>query len=544
MKTIHTTRHISPSSLGDSMSLQPIATKGKSFTFLRVIRCAVLFCLGGVCALTNLTAQTNLTITNLTIQEIYSFPTNGNYGKTPNTLVQGSNGNLYGTTVGGSGTNTNGTVFRLSLGPPVTVTTIAVFTGTSGTFPGKSPEAGLVQGSNGLFYGTTSAGGTSNLGTVFSITTNGSTNLLASFTGTNGSHPLAPLVQGSDGNFYGTTSTGGTNGSTNGTVFRLTLGPPASITNLATFTGTNGALAGATPSAGLVQGTDGYFYGTALNGGTYRRGTVFKISASGSTSNLLSFTPTNSTATNPVGGLIQASDGNFYGTTASPIYATPGSVFRMTSNGVPTTIFVFSNTVAGKPNPGLIQGSDGYLYGTTPDGGSNGLGTVFQMTTNGTIIGLGNFYNTNGEQPATGLIQASDGNFYGTTTKDTTSVNQHAGDVAFDVRQQIATGQVLPQVAGSALCARTVLSQVDDCFAVVENRYDGSDDGGEFDRPAQDPYIPPSVRECSVIAGKRPYVVCQVLRCDAVQPLRVVKVRGSPRSGAQQVACEASISAA
>jgi len=125
-----------------------------------------------------------------------------------------------------------------------------------------------------------------------------------------------------------------------------------------------------------------------------------------------------------------------------------------------------------------------------------------------------------------------------------TSVNQHAGDVAFDVRQQIATGQVLPQVAGSALCARTVLSQVDDCFAVVENRYDGSDDGGEFDRPAQDPYIPPPVRKCSVIAGKRPYVVCQVLRYDAVQPLRVVKVRGSPRSGAQQVACEASISAA
>ena len=423
MKTIHTTRHISPSSLGDSMSLQPIATKGKPFTFLRVIRCAVLFCLGGVCALTNLTAQTNLTITNLTIQEIYSFPTNGNYGKTPNTLVQGNDGNIYGTTYGGGGSFTNGTVFRLNLGPPASVTNIAAFTGTNGAFPGKSPEAGLIQGTNGLFYGTTYAGGTSNLGTVFSIATNGNTNLLASFRGTNGSHPLAPLVQGSDGNFYGTTSTGGTNGSTNGTVFRLTLGPPASITNLATFTGTNGALAGATPSAGLVQGTDGYFYGTALNGGTYRRGTVFKISASGSTSNLLSFTPTNSTATNPVGGLIQASDGNFYGTTASPIYATPGSVFRMTSNGVPTTIFVFSNTVAGKPNPGLIQGSDGYLYGTTPDGGSNGLGTVFQMTTNGTIIGLGNFYNTNGEQPATGLIQASDGNFYGTTTKDTTNGN-------------------------------------------------------------------------------------------------------------------------
>ena len=102
MKTIHTTRHFSPSSLGDSTSLQPIATKGKPFTFLRVIRCAFLLCLSGFCAPTDLTAQTNQT--TLTIQEIYSFPTtNGNYGKTPNTLVQGSDGNIYGTTLGGGG---------------------------------------------------------------------------------------------------------------------------------------------------------------------------------------------------------------------------------------------------------------------------------------------------------------------------------------------------------------------------------------------------------------------------------------------------------
>jgi len=125
-----------------------------------------------------------------------------------------------------------------------------------------------------------------------------------------------------------------------------------------------------------------------------------------------------------------------------------------------------------------------------------------------------------------------------------TSVNQHAGDVAFDVLYQLAIGQVLPQVAGSALRARTVLAQVDDRFAVVENRYDASDDGGEFDWPAHDAYIPPPVRKCSVIAGECRYVVCQILRYDAVQPLRVVKVRGSPRSGAQQMACEASISAA
>jgi uncharacterized repeat protein (TIGR03803 family) len=352
----------------------------------------------------NLTAQTNQT--NLTIQEIFSFPSSGNYGKTPNTLVQGSDGNLYGTTVGGGGSYTNGTVFRLSLGSPASVTYIAEFTGTTGAFPGSSPDAGLVQGTNGIFYGTTYAGGTSNLGTVFSITTNGSTNSLVSFKGTNGSHPLAPLVQGSDGNFYGTTSTGGTNGSTNGTVFKMTQTAGA-LTVLATFTGTNGALAGATPSAGLVQGSnDGYFYGTALHGGTNRTGTVFKISSSGATSNLVSFNPTNLTATNPVGGLIQASDGNFYGTTASPLYATPGSVFRMTSNGAVTFLYAFSST-NGKPNPGLIQGSDGNLYGTTPAGVSPGYGTVFQMTTNGAIIGLGKFFNTNGATPATSLIQAS-----------------------------------------------------------------------------------------------------------------------------------------
>jgi len=416
MKTIHTTRRICPSLFSDSTPFSPRSKKAKTFALLRGIRCVILLCLSGLSALTNLTAQTAQT--NLAIQEIYSFPTNGNYGLTPNTLVQGSDGNIYGTTVGG-GSYTNGTVFRLNLGPPASVTVIAAFTGTNGTFPGKSPEAGLVQGTNGIFYGTTYAGGTSNLGTVFSITTNGSTNSLFSFKGTNGSHPLAPLVQGSDGNFYGTTSAGGTNGSTNGTVFKISTN--GTLTLLTNFTGTNGALAGATPSAGLVQASnDVFFYGTALNGGTNRRGTVFKISASGTPSNLVSFT---SPATNPVGGLIQASDGNFYGATASPNYAFPGSVFRMTSNGVRTDIFSFSNTTASKPNPGLMQGADGNLYGTTQKGGTNGYGTVFQMTTNGAIIGLGAFNNTNGAYPLTSLIQAADGNFYGTTTKDTTNGN-------------------------------------------------------------------------------------------------------------------------
>src|ERR1035437_4152326 len=148
---------------------------------------------------------------------------------------------------------------------------------------GAHPQAALVQGSDGSFYGTAVNGGISDLGTVFKMTANVLTNLV-SFAGTNGWLPYGGLVQGADGSFYGTTSTDTTNGS--GTVFNVTTN--GTFTNLYLFTAVvNGTNAdGANPSASLVQGADGNFYGTTQNGGAYNSGTIFQITPGGTLTSL------------------------------------------------------------------------------------------------------------------------------------------------------------------------------------------------------------------------------------------------------------------
>jgi uncharacterized repeat protein (TIGR03803 family) len=177
-------------------------------------------------------------------------------------LVQGSDGNFYGTTSAGGSSN-KGTVFKVT--STGTLTSLVSFTGANG----DTPYAGLVQGSDGNFYGTTSAGGSSNKGTVFKMTSAGVLNTLVSFTGTNGDTPWAGLVQGSDGNFYGTTSSGG--GVSNGTVFKMT--PAGALTTLVSFNGVDGGdLLG-----GVIQGTDGNLYGTASYGGTAGAGVIFQV---------------------------------------------------------------------------------------------------------------------------------------------------------------------------------------------------------------------------------------------------------------------------
>jgi uncharacterized repeat protein (TIGR03803 family) len=141
---------------------------------------------------------------------------------------------------------------------------------TGGT-DGQYPQAGLIQGADGNFYGTTSSGGTNNVGTVFKLTPAGAVTVLYSFSGgTDGANPQAGLIQGADGNFYGTTEDGGTNNY--GTVFKIT--PAGAETVLYLF---SGATDGANPLAGLIQGADGNFYGTAVQGGANGDGTVFKF---------------------------------------------------------------------------------------------------------------------------------------------------------------------------------------------------------------------------------------------------------------------------
>ena len=231
--------------------------------------------------------------------------------------------------------------------------------------------------------------------------------VLCSFNGPDGGNPSAALVQGSDGNFYGTTQYGGTYGE--GTVFRMTTN--GTLTTLLSFAYTNGAY----PQAWLVQGADGNFYGTTSEGGTYGDGTVFRLTTNGTLTNLVSFNYSVN-GSSPYAGLLQGADGNFYGTTADGGANYDGTVFRMTTNGTLTTLASFNYTNGASPYGGLVQSTDGNFYGTTAEGGTYGDGTVFRLTTNGTLTNLVSFnYSVNGGYPYAGLLQGADGNFYGTT---------------------------------------------------------------------------------------------------------------------------------
>ncbi|MGA2177435.1 MAG: choice-of-anchor tandem repeat GloVer-containing protein [Verrucomicrobiota bacterium] len=327
--------------------------------------------------------------TNGTLTTLVSF--NGTNGSYPFAgLVQGSDSNFYGTTQYG-GTNENyGTVFEMT--PAGALTTLVSFNGTNGSYP----AAALVQGTNGNFYGTTQSGGASGMGTVFEVTSAGVLTTLVSFNNTDGAVPLPGLVQGTNGNFYGTTFQGGDvsidglfGNSGGGTVFEMT--PAGVLTRLVEFSGANGE----NPAGGLVQGTNGNFYGTTSIGGNlslnagYGFGTVFKMTPGGALTTLVSFNLTN--GYNPTAALVQGSDGNFYGTTTGGGAGVGGTVFKMTPAGVLTTLVSFNGANGSQPSAGLVQGSDGNFYGTAEYGGANGLGTVFQVTTNGTLTTLVSF---------------------------------------------------------------------------------------------------------------------------------------------------------
>ena len=249
-----------------------------------------------------------------------------------------------------------------------------------------------VQGSDGNFYGTTPFGGANSFeggpkaGTLFKITPSGAFTKLWDFCSqsncADGSLPLAPLVQGSDGNLYGTTTAGGANNQ--GTVFKIT--PSGSLTSLYTFCAQRFCADGAGPT-GMVQGSDGDLYGVTNVGGT-GNGTVFKITPSGALTTLYSFCSqgqrTCADGYYPAAALIQGSDGNFYGTTSGANVNEGETVFRVTPNGTLITLYKFcsqSNCTDGYgvQYNSLVQGSDGAFYGTTQWGGANSKGTVFRL---------------------------------------------------------------------------------------------------------------------------------------------------------------------
>jgi uncharacterized protein (TIGR03437 family) len=360
-------------------------------------------------------------------------------------LVKAADGDLYGTTTAG-GANCEvppsdgcGTVFKIT--PSGTLTTLYSFCAQSGCTDGAFPEGGLVQGLDGNFYGTTQSFGASGVsgGTVFKIAPSGELTTLYSFCSqsacTDGRHPQAGLVQATNGDLYGTTAFGGANCEVPtsdgcGTIFKIT--PSGTLTTLYSFCAQSSCTDGAGPAAGLVQGTDGNLYGTTQFGGvppvnlpentcidTGGCGTIFKITPSGTLTTVYAFCPNGASCAggySPAAALVQGTDGNFYGTTPYPT----GTVFQVTPSGTLTTLYSFCSQINAYgtcadglgPMATLAQGTDGNFYGTTDF-------TIFRITPSGMLTTLINFCPDECGGYLTGpsaLIQAANGEFYGTTS--------------------------------------------------------------------------------------------------------------------------------
>lgn len=360
-------------------------------------------------------------------------------GADPNAgLVQGINGNFYGaTTYGGAAGNClyscAGTIFEIT--PEDTFKVLYQFCSLANCADGNFPYATLLQATNGNLYGTTNAGGANGAGTVFEITPSGRLITLYSFCSkrgcADGDSPTAALIEGTDHNFYGTTLIGGRQGG--GTIFKIT--PAGKLITLYSFCALDKCSDGESPHGGLVQASNGNFYGTTTIGGSAILGrcdagcgTVFELTSPGTLTTLYTFCSRANCIDGwePVGGLVQAADGNLYGTTLfggiGEVCGFPGcgTVFQLTPTGTLTTLHSFcieggcSDSFA--PSAALALGSNGLLYGTVEGGG---YGAAFETTTTGNFKTLYNFCSQSscldGAQPYSPLMQATNGNFYGTT---------------------------------------------------------------------------------------------------------------------------------
>jgi uncharacterized repeat protein (TIGR03803 family) len=365
-----------------------------------------------------------------------------------------------------------------------TFTTLASFDGTNGSFP----QAQLVQGFDGNLYGTTFEGGVGNdevcdsgCGTVFSINSGGTLNTLYSFCpefGCTENDPETGLTQSTDGNLYGTaggifeitpegalttiwTPCGYSCGYSPGQLVQANddsfygldslnpygAGSAFTITPEGLFTMINSSLS--YPEAPLAQGADGNFYGVTFAGGNASCdtgcGTLFKLTPEGDLTTLYSFTG-NSDGAAPNAPLVVSADGNLYGTTRCCPFYTGGTVFKLTPAGQLTTLYTFcsqSHCADGAyPLVGLTQATDGNLYGTTFQGGFNsagGGGTIFRITPAGAFKTLHKFGGPDGDGPYAALVQATDGSLYGTANKGGTDNLGTVFSLSIDLEQFVET---------------------------------------------------------------------------------------------------------
>jgi uncharacterized repeat protein (TIGR03803 family) len=428
-KTEHTTLLSSPSDLTEERRAVTDIVTEVGFTLVDLheqkrefLKGFKLNRLAGACLVF---AWLTVSVAAQSIEPIHSFINSGfTSPRNPcGDLILGGDGNFYGTThFGGNGGF--GSVFKVT-----TTGVLSVLASFDGAHTGGDPKGAVTLGPDGNLYGTTYFSGPNGVGTVFRVAANGVLTTLYSFsrttsngssyTNSDGAYPESGLALGPDGYFYGTTSMGGANG--RGSVFKITtngaLAPLFSFSALvASAIGSTNAT-GASPYGGLTWGPDGNLYGTTMLGGSKADGTVFRITTNGAFTTIVNFVGTNGVG--PKTTMTLGPDGNLYGTTVNGgIYGDEGTVFKLTTNGVLTTLVSFNNSGAA-PEAGVAFGPDGNLYGTTSSGnsrdGSDQWGTVIRVTTNGILTTLAKFTNTNGFRPEGGVTFGPDGNLYGTT---------------------------------------------------------------------------------------------------------------------------------
>jgi uncharacterized repeat protein (TIGR03803 family) len=307
-------------------------------------------------------------------------------------LTLGADGNFYGATYRGGTTGDNGTVFQLT--PAGVATALHNFAGTS---DGSHPYGAPIQGTNGIFYGTTTSASVPD-STAYSVTSSGVFTTQHTFTGTDGQTVYAPLVQGTDGNFYGDTAAGGTSG--NGVIFKMT--PLGTVTVLHNFTGTDGS----NSTFPLIQASDGNFYGSTYAGGTAGAGVIFKITPSGTYTVLHNINGTTD-GNGPWGSLVQATDGKLYGVTNNASVGNLGTIYSVTTSGTFTTLYSFTGSTDGStPMSPLRQHTNGLLYGTTFAGGD--VNNCSSNVGGSIVLGCGEVYSLDiGAAPFVSLVTTS-----------------------------------------------------------------------------------------------------------------------------------------
>jgi uncharacterized repeat protein (TIGR03803 family) len=318
-------------------------------------------------------------------------------------LIMGSDGNLYGSSLGVD--YNDGTIFKIT--PQGAFTVLHTFGGADGSFP----ESALVEDADGNFYGTTVFGGgagSGGAGSVFVITPAGTLTTLHGFSYSDGYEPNG-IILGPEGAFYGTTQQGGADNA--GVIFRITRG--GKFTLLHSFSGSDGAGS----QSALTLGKDGNFYGVTYYGGTENYGTIFRMTPKGVLTSLYSFT--GEYGSYPTGALVEDADGNFYGTTNFATGAKEGGTvykFNPTSGEISALYEFFGGAGGEYPLSGVILGPGGTLYGTTLAGGAAGAGVAFALSPSGTLQVLHSFTEgADGGSPAGGLLRVGT-SFYGTTS--------------------------------------------------------------------------------------------------------------------------------